>query len=84
MGTGTAVWLGKLIGACLAECGPIISEIISHAIRNAFTDTVDEGSRRVDLRARLLARLRDAHASDPLGGPGTPAGTNPPGQGVGG
>ena len=52
-----AVILGRFLGAVLAECAPILSEIVADGFRKAFTPTVEDGARRPDLRAALLASL---------------------------
>ena len=56
-----AVVLGRFVGAVLAECAPVLVEIIAHAIQKALANTVEDGARRDDLRERLLERLRAAH-----------------------
>jgi hypothetical protein len=76
-----AVILGRFFGAMLAECAPVITEIIAHAIRQAFSDTVEDGARRDDLRERLLERL---HANGPgaSGRAGAAPEADPKGQGL--
>ncbi len=59
-----AVILGRFLGAVLAECGPVLAEILSHAIREGLSDTVEDGARRDDLRQRLLERVRTARLTD--------------------
>lgn len=71
-----AVWLGRFIGAVLAECGPMIVEVI----RACFTNTAQDSKPPADLRARLLARLDELRNSDkdnlyPPGRPGATPGT---------
>jgi hypothetical protein len=82
--TPLAAMLGRFFGAMLAECAPVLVEIITHAVQNAFADTVEDGARRDALRERLLERLRPPSRIDPARGTGTPAGANQEGQGVGG
>jgi len=65
-----AAIVGRFIGAVLAECGPVLAEILRSAIRDATNDTVETGERDRDLRARLLARLRDSRDSHSAGGAG--------------
>ena len=77
---GLAVTVGRFVGAVLAECAPVLVEVIRECMR----DTAEDGARRDDLRERLLERLRD---SGHLRADGR-AGKNPPdsqaGPGVGG
>ena len=70
-----AAIVGRFIGAVLAECAPVLVEILSHAIREAFTDTVEDGARDDDLRKRLLERVQgDAHGVSSTGGTSTTSG----------
>jgi hypothetical protein len=78
-----AVILGRFLGAVLAECGPVLAEILAHAIREAKRDTVEDGACRPSLRERLLRRVRDARDRGPDGGAGAPGGAGD-GQGLGG
>ena len=70
--TPLAVAFGRFAGAVLAECAPVLVEIIAHAIQKAFTNTVEDGARRDDLRERLLERLRapNTHRAGAAGGTG--------------
>ena len=52
-----AALLGRFLGAVLAECAPVLSEIVADGFRKALTPTVEDGARRPDLRARLLEQL---------------------------
>lgn len=70
---GLASTLGKFIGAVLAECAPILVEIIIAAIRGSY-ESVEESSRRPDLRKRLLERLHKNHP-DSSGGTRKTTGT---------
>jgi hypothetical protein len=58
--TPLAAMLGRFFGAMLAECAPVLVEVIREAIQSAFADTVEDGARRDDLRKRLLERVRAA------------------------
>jgi hypothetical protein len=58
--TPLAAMLGRFFGAMLAECAPVLVEIISQSIRSAFADTVEDGARRDDLRQRLLSKIQKA------------------------
>lgn len=51
--TALAALLGRFVGAMLAECGPMIAEILA----SAFRPTSEDGARRDALRERLLAML---------------------------
>ena len=82
-----AVWLGRFLGAVLAECAPVIISIIKESTR----DTIEDGATRDDLRNRLLAQLPVADSSSvrDAGGIGTSRGASPvapadPGQNLGG
>ena len=66
-----AILFGRFIGAALVECAPVLSEILSHAIRTALTDSVEDGASRDDLRSRLLRRVHDAHNLGTAGGAGS-------------
>ena len=59
-----AASIGRFVGAVLAECAPVLVEILSTAIRRAFSDSVEMGEAPADLRARLLERVRNAHNPD--------------------
>lgn len=63
-----AATIGRFIGAVLAECAPVLAEIIADAIRRATADTVEEGATRDALRERLLKRVRDANSLNKAGG----------------
>ncbi|MGH7143121.1 MAG: hypothetical protein ACREJ2_03185 [Planctomycetota bacterium] len=71
-----AEWLGQFIGSVLAECAPVLVEILSHAIREGLGDTVEDGAVRDDLRQRLLSRLRQSN-SGTAGTTRPPAGNDP-------
>jgi len=70
-----AAVLGRFVGAVLAECGPVIVEIIANAIKLSTTNTVEDGAIRDGLRERLLSRLHP-RPNDPstVRGTGTPSG----------
>ena len=70
-----AAIIGRFIGAVLAECGPVLVTIFTESIRAAFTDTIEDGISRSDLRERLLRKLRDASNRDTTGGAGSTPGT---------
>ena len=59
--SGLAVALGRFLGALLAECAPVLVEILAHAIREGLADSVEDGARRDDLRERLLRRVREVN-----------------------
>lgn len=75
-----AVWLGQFLGAVLAECAPVLVEIL----REAQRDTVEDGARRDDLRERLLERVRAMarrpRGSGSSGGAGETGGPDPSGN----
>lgn len=58
---GLAVWLGRFLGAILAECGPALADILYVAIRRARDNTVEDSTASDVLRERLLKRLRDTN-----------------------
>lgn len=53
-----AALVGRFVGAVLAECGPVLVEIL----RSAFKDTVEDSRPSGALVERLRARLR--HPND--------------------
>jgi hypothetical protein len=79
-----AAMLGRFFGAMLAECAPVLVEIITHAVQNAFADTVEDGARRDALRERLLERLRSARSPGAAGGTGTTPADRQEGSDLGG
>ena len=57
-----AEFLGTILGQALSISAPVLEEVITNAIRKAFTDTVEfGGSAPDDLKQRLLERVRDAN-----------------------
>lgn len=67
-----AVMLGRFIGAMLAECGPVLAEILSSAIRSALENTAEDSKPDADLRSRLLQRLQSARNADSVREGGRP------------
>jgi hypothetical protein len=53
-----AAIVGTFIGAVLKQCGPVLEEIIAKGIKDALTDTVEDGARSPALRDRLAGQLR--------------------------
>lgn len=78
-----AAWLGRFIGAMLAECGPVLVDLAVEIYKRATTDTAEIGATDDALRARLLARLRDADNLHQSGGAGDAAAAGEAGQGLG-
>lgn len=50
--------LGRFVGAALAECGPVLYELIVRILKDATTDKMEVSVRDDDLRKRLLERVR--------------------------
>ena len=82
--TGLAVVLGRFLGAMLAECAPVLVEVMADAIRKGLADTVEDGARRGDLRERLLRRLRQSRDHGSPGGAGAATGDGQAREGLGG
>jgi len=61
--SGLAVVLGRFLGAMLAECAPVLVEVLAYAIREGLADSVEDGARRDDLRERLIKRVREAKST---------------------
>ena len=79
-----AVIFGRFLGAALAECAPVLVEILSNAIRQGFADQVEDGARRDDLRNRLLERVRQSNVARSSGGTGADSGDGQEREGLGG
>lgn len=75
--------LGRFLGGVLAECAPILSEIIADAIRNALDNPLEVGGRRDSLRERLLGRLRESYHPGTDRGAGETQDDNSAGEGLG-
>jgi len=71
-----AVWLGNFIGAILAQCAPVLVQILKEAIQSAFTSTVETSNGPYDLRKRLLERLRSSDNYRRAGNSGTASRTD--------
>jgi len=50
-----AAFLGTVIGKALQHCAPVLFDIVKVAVREAITDTMEDG--KAD--PALLARLKD-------------------------
>lgn len=51
-----AAWLGQFVGAVLAECGPVIVEIL----KASFRSTAEDSKAPADLRKRLQDAISKA------------------------